>query len=162
MNMRNSNKLREIKTLYAKELEQKTHLEQLLRQCVDDVKAEINKKRSENKVLYYNNRAPGSRQRSRSQADDLTVQEREKIIEVLLSQERVLTLLYDKTFPPKITETAAKVMVKTKVTRKVEQTTSKLLEDLAETGFDIIHEERNDDLEAVSYTHLTLPTICSV
>jgi hypothetical protein len=26
--------------------------------------------------------------------------EKEKIIEVLLSQERVLTLLYDKTFPP--------------------------------------------------------------
>ena len=35
---------------------------------------------------------------------DLTQQEREKIIEVLLSQERVLTLLYDKTFPPKIAE----------------------------------------------------------
>jgi hypothetical protein len=32
---------------------------------------------------------------------DLTQQEREKIIEVLLSQERVLTLLYDKTFPPR-------------------------------------------------------------
>ena len=31
----------------------------------------------------------------------MTVQEREKIIEVLLSQERVLTLLYDKTFPPR-------------------------------------------------------------
>lgn len=35
---------------------------------------------------------------------DLTQQEREKIIEVLLSQERVLTLLYDKTFPPKLAE----------------------------------------------------------
>ena len=32
---------------------------------------------------------------------NLTVQEREKIIEVLLSQERVLTLLYDRTFPPR-------------------------------------------------------------
>lgn len=32
---------------------------------------------------------------------ELTKQEREKIIEVLLSQERVLTLLYDKTFPPR-------------------------------------------------------------
>jgi hypothetical protein len=36
-----------------------------------------------------------------SAEDDLTQQEREKIIEVLLSQERVLTLLYDKTFPPR-------------------------------------------------------------
>lgn len=35
---------------------------------------------------------------------DLTQDEREKIIEVLLSQERVLTLLYDKTFPPKATD----------------------------------------------------------
>ena len=32
---------------------------------------------------------------------NLTALEREKIIEVLLSQERVLTLLYDKSFPPK-------------------------------------------------------------
>jgi len=32
---------------------------------------------------------------------NLTAQEREKIIEVLMSQERVLTLLYDKTFPPR-------------------------------------------------------------
>ena len=32
---------------------------------------------------------------------NLTQQERDKIIEVLLSQERVLTLLYDKTFPPR-------------------------------------------------------------
>ena len=30
-----------------------------------------------------------------------SMQEKEKIIEVLLSQERVLTLLYDKTFPPR-------------------------------------------------------------
>ncbi len=33
----------------------------------------------------------------------LSHQEREKIIEVLHSQERVLTLLYDKTFPPRPT-----------------------------------------------------------
>jgi len=32
----------------------------------------------------------------------LTSEDREKIIEVLLSQERVLTLLYDKTFPPRL------------------------------------------------------------
>jgi hypothetical protein len=31
----------------------------------------------------------------------MSLEERQKIIEVLLSQERVLTLLYDKTFPPK-------------------------------------------------------------
>ena len=32
---------------------------------------------------------------------NLTKAEREKILEVLYSQERVLTLLYDKTFPPR-------------------------------------------------------------
>jgi hypothetical protein len=32
---------------------------------------------------------------------EISPQDREKIIEVLLSQERVLTLLYDKTFPPR-------------------------------------------------------------
>ena len=32
---------------------------------------------------------------------NLTKAERDKILEVLLSQERVLTLLYDKTFPPR-------------------------------------------------------------
>lgn len=46
-----------------------------------------------------------SRKRLPKKTDtDLTQQEREKIIEVLLSQERVLTLLYDKTFPPKLAE----------------------------------------------------------
>ena len=34
----------------------------------------------------------------------MTKAEREKILEVLLSQERVLTLLYDKTFPPRSKE----------------------------------------------------------
>ena len=98
-------KLRDIKTLNAKEIESKTQLEQLLRQCVDDVKAEIAKKRSEIKVMYYaNKRGSSSMSRSRKRKD-LTQDEREKVIEVLLSQERVLTLLYDKTFPPKIAET---------------------------------------------------------
>ena len=32
---------------------------------------------------------------------NLTKAEREKILEVLYSQERVLTLLYDRTFPPR-------------------------------------------------------------
>lgn len=41
---------------------------------------------------------------SKTRKNDLTQNEREKVIEVLLSQERVLTLLYDKTFPPKLAE----------------------------------------------------------
>jgi|TARA_B110000305_G_C19366382_1_gene602148 hypothetical protein len=91
--------LRQIKTLCAKEIDQKNQLEKILRQCVDDVKTEIQKKKTESKVQYYQ-KAGGPRVK----ADDdrnLTLEEREKILEVLLSQERVLTLLYDKTFPPR-------------------------------------------------------------
>ena len=73
--------------------------------CVDDVKSEISKKRSENKVMYCKSHPitppQDGNKRGHGGDFDLTQQEREKIIEVLLSQERVLTLLYDKTFPPR-------------------------------------------------------------
>jgi hypothetical protein len=42
--------LRHIKTLCAKEIDQKNQLEKILRQCVDDVKNEIVKKKTESKV----------------------------------------------------------------------------------------------------------------
>lgn len=79
--------LMESRTALSKELEAKTELENLLRQCVEDVKAEITRRRVEQKASI---REP-----------EISPQDREKIIEVLLSQERVLTLLYDKTFPPR-------------------------------------------------------------
>jgi hypothetical protein len=78
-----------VKTLYAEEIEKKTYLEQLLRKCVDDVKNEIMTKRSENKVMYYATKqrtstAKGQRRKA-NEEEDLTLQERDKIIEVLLS-----------------------------------------------------------------------------
>ena len=45
--------LRMMKTMSAGEIEMKNYLEKILRQCVDDVKAEIAKKKSENKSGYY-------------------------------------------------------------------------------------------------------------
>jgi hypothetical protein len=54
--------------------------------------------------MYYANKRVSSSTSKKRKTHDITQEEREKIIEVLLSQERVLTLLYDKTFPPKITE----------------------------------------------------------
>lgn len=121
-----------MKTLYSAEIEQKTYLEQLLRKCVDDVKNEITKKRSENKVMYYTTKsrsstAKGGRRRVGEEEEDLTIQERDKIIEVLLSQERVLTLLYDKTFPPKV-----RAVIKTKVGKSSKKQSSKLMRDLEE------------------------------
>lgn len=107
--------LRLVRTLCSKEIEVKNQLEKILRQCVDDVKTEIAKKRSENKSIYHKARraeGAGSGLGGGAQFDEraLTQQEREKIIEVLLSQERVLTLLYDKTFPPR--PATAKVTLK--------------------------------------------------
>lgn len=97
-------KLRQVKTMCATEIEVKNMLEKVLRQCVDDVKAEIQKKRSENKSNYY---AKGKRGRVElNEERTLTKQERDKIFELLLSQERVLTLLYDRTFPPRPTSQA--------------------------------------------------------
>ena len=88
-----------MKTMSAAEIETKNLLEKVLRQCVEDVKAEITKKRSENKSNYI---ARGQRGKIElKEEQNLSANEREKIIEVLLSQERVLTLLYDKTFPPR-------------------------------------------------------------
>jgi hypothetical protein len=96
--------LRRVRTVCSREIEVKGALEKILRGCVDDVKNEIAKKRAQafNKQqnAYY---AKSKREIGADSFDDktLTQQEREKIIEVLLSQERVLTLLYDKTFPPR-------------------------------------------------------------
>ena len=94
--------LRRVRTVCSREIEVKGALEKILRGCVDDVKGEIAKKRAQafNKNAYY---AKSKREINGEGFEDktLTQQEREKIIEVLLSQERVLTLLYDKTFPPR-------------------------------------------------------------
>lgn len=55
IDMERSN-LRQVKTMYTKEIETRLELEQLLRKCVDDVKAEINAKRAENRVLMHSSR----------------------------------------------------------------------------------------------------------
>lgn len=51
--------LRMVRTLCSKEIEIKNMLEKILRQCVDDVKSEIAKKRSENKSIYHKVRRGG-------------------------------------------------------------------------------------------------------
>ena len=67
-----------MKTMSAKEIETKNMLEKILKACVDDVKAEIAKKRSENKSIYY---AKGKKGRMELEEEkNLTHQEREKII----------------------------------------------------------------------------------
>lgn len=69
----------------------RTELESMLRDVVSQVKEEI---RAQADI-----RKRGS--------EELSVQDRERVVETLLSQEHVLTLLYDKTFPPRGEEALA-------------------------------------------------------
>ena len=72
-----------MKTMSAVEIETKNMLEKILRQCVEDVKAEIAKKRSENKSNYIARGKKGKIELMEER--NLTANEREKIIEVLMS-----------------------------------------------------------------------------
>jgi len=75
--------LRMVRTMCATEIETKNMLEKILRQCVDDVKSEIARKKNDNISGYY---AKGRKGRGELLDEkNLTQQEREKIIEVLLS-----------------------------------------------------------------------------
>ena len=75
--------LKNVRNAYARELQNKTELEQILRQCVDEVKSDLTQGMSDYKKKNL----------------VLSAQDREKIIELMLSQERVLSLLYEKTLP---------------------------------------------------------------
>jgi hypothetical protein len=73
----------------------------LLRQCVEDVRKEIARRHIESAqfagtgdLAKLYNRQPGT-----IPVEDFTQEDRERALELLLSQERVVTLLYAKTFP---------------------------------------------------------------
>jgi hypothetical protein len=72
--------LRMIRTMASKEVEQKNHLEKVLRQCVEDVKAEIYRKRTGNKSVYSK-----SKLKKNQGGKNVSAEERQKIVEVLLS-----------------------------------------------------------------------------
>jgi hypothetical protein len=79
-----------VRSQYSKEIAHRTELESLLRQVVSGVKEEI--VQSKSKSTLANKRTTGNN-------IELTVQDRERIIETLLSQEAVLALLYENAFP---------------------------------------------------------------
>ena len=114
---------------YNKELSSKTELEILLKQSVDKVKSERkqHKKHAQMKVyttqpglgvgvnlvpppqaagaMAANQGAPGQSGAAVFDEDnELNQHERERVIELMLSQERVIALLYEKTFPMTSTE----------------------------------------------------------
>ena len=93
--------LQQVRQNYAAELKSRTEMEMLLRQCVDDVRKEIARRHIEsaqfsqkNDLAKMYNREPGL-----IPVEDFTQEDRERALELLLSQERVVTLLYSKTFP---------------------------------------------------------------
>ena len=93
--------LQQVRQNYAAELKSRTEMEMLLRQCVDDVRKEIARRHIEsaqfsqkNDLARMYNREPGL-----IPVEDFTQEDRERTLELLLSQERVVTLLYSKTFP---------------------------------------------------------------
>lgn len=67
----------------AKEIESRNYLEKILRLCVEDIKSEMVKKRSENKACYY---ARGNRGKIELREEqNLSAGDREKILSVLAS-----------------------------------------------------------------------------
>jgi len=85
---REKRKVQQLKSLYIKELESKSILEKVLRGCVEDVKDDIfamQKERTTSRKLPRQNEA-------------LDKQDRTNLVEKLINDERILTLIYDKTF----------------------------------------------------------------
>lgn len=85
---REKRKVQQLKTLYIKELESKSALEKVLRGCIEDIKDDIftlqkektaKKSSAQNQALFDKN-------------------DRAALVEKLINDERILTLIYDKTF----------------------------------------------------------------
>jgi len=102
--------LRQVRTAYANDMKTRTQLETLLRKAAEDVKRQISNKRSLGVLDTGESGRDGSLGDPRSMSslskdisvESFTSRNREKTLEILLSQERVLALLYKKTFPVKV------------------------------------------------------------
>ena len=80
--------LQQVRNKYVEDLQHRTELEEFLNDALDDVKLEIEKERSESREGV----CPTS-------PSEFGTEERNKVLELLLSKERVVSLLYHKTFP---------------------------------------------------------------
>lgn len=77
-----------VKTIYAKEMEIKKELEKILRQAIEDVREEINRKRNESQSIYKPQRKFNQLASALSEGaiqDQISQQERERIVDVLMS-----------------------------------------------------------------------------
>lgn len=94
---------KEARCNYERERGTRTEMELLLRQCVEDVRREIARRYVEEgqfQASAGNDLAKlYGRQPSLIPVEDFSLADRERVLELLLSQERVVSLLYAKTFP---------------------------------------------------------------
>ena len=86
---REKRKVQQLKALYIKELESKSTLEKVLRSCIEDVKDDIFAMQKEKTTTL---------KKYPLQNEILNKKERADLVEKLINDERVLTMLYDKTF----------------------------------------------------------------
>ena len=93
--------LRAVRAAHAKDLQSRTELETLLRACVDDVRKEVSAQRSGASSPSKLGAPPAGSSARAVGVEDLGPKERERVLELLLSQERVVALLYERTFPPR-------------------------------------------------------------
>lgn len=84
---REKRKVQQLKTLYIKELESKSVLEKVLRGCIEDIKDDIFSMQKDKTI-----------KKSNAQNDAFNKNERAALVEKLINDERILTLIYDKTF----------------------------------------------------------------
>jgi len=90
---------RGIKQQQAALLEGRTELEVLLTQCLEDVNSEIRRHQAQSPGLSPKGMQAGSPQAIATLSlKELNAQERERVLELLLSQQRVVQLLYRKSF----------------------------------------------------------------
>jgi hypothetical protein len=98
---------------YEREVNQRTELEIFLRQCVQQVQSEISRRRDEliaTDPVPPEQRMGGDRSKRGARSpvgedgeelplSEFSAPDRERVMELLLSQERVVSLLYQRTFP---------------------------------------------------------------
>lgn len=87
--------VRALKAQQAELLQQRTELEVLLGQCLDDVKAEL----ARHQAQFATGLAADAPAPAAVQLHQFGPADRERVLELLLSQQRVVQLLYAKTFP---------------------------------------------------------------
>ncbi|CAK88388.1 unnamed protein product (macronuclear) [Paramecium tetraurelia] len=82
-------RVRDLKQLYIKEMQSKSELEVILRKCIDDIKEEIIQIKGEARIFNKNNK---------NKLDQLEKEDRDKLIQTLLDNEKIVTLIHDQIF----------------------------------------------------------------